>query len=94
MKKPQTLQDFANSHIDDYTIIKETIDLYNENRKYFFQDSCAICDKILSVNERVTVEPNHFHFTCIVHRKFAHDFILDNIRLRLGYSKTSSLSIK
>jgi hypothetical protein len=88
MKKPMSLQEFADQHPENYDLIKEVVKLYQENHNYYYitidPTMCRVCDKELAEEEKKAVEPHHCNYCCEEHAKYRTYFMLAHVRKELG----------
>ena len=94
MKKPMSLQKFADRHKDNYDLIKEVIELCNKISHYQRTTHCGVCDKELTNEEINSVHPSHFNYCCTEHAKYRSFCLLEHIRKELGFPEELYLSIK
>lgn len=80
-----TLQEFADQHKENYDLIKEVLTLGNEIHRHRFENTCAVCDKELTPEEKKALHPSHFNYTCKEHAEYASCYMLDKIRKELGF---------
>jgi hypothetical protein len=93
MKKPMSLQEFADQHKENYDLIKEVVILYNEISHYQHETLCAVCDKELTAEEINSLQPSHYYFCCFEHAEYRGCYTIAPIRKKLGFSERLYLNI-
>ena len=92
LKKPMSLQEFYDKHKESHDLIKELMKLIGENQYYEYRKvhgtKCDICDRPLTEEERQSVRPDSFNFTCTDHRFYHNYFNRDMVRVELGFPQT------
>jgi hypothetical protein len=80
----EDLKIFIEEHPEHKAIIVATVLKYQDIQSEWHRHRCNICDKLLSVTEKESIEPMHFLITCFDHRKWAEVYQSSIIRERLG----------
>lgn len=94
MKKPMSLQEFANQHKENYALIKEVVNLCQDILHWQHKNLCAVCDKELTDDEIKALLPHHCYFCCDEHAEYREYFLIDPIRKRLGYAERLFINIE
>lgn len=94
MEKPISLQQFADSHKENYDLIRETVNLYNSIWKWQHQNVCAVCDKELTEKEKCAIQAWDFYYCCDEHAEYRKYTLIDPIRKKLGFSDRLYLNIE
>ncbi len=85
MDRPKELQQLVDENPEQFELITQAIDLYRKMQLYSLYEVCAICDKVMSEEEKQKQTMYHYNFCCNSHADYREVFDTNSIRIKLGF---------